>query len=109
MKRVCLEPGCPRFATDYLNRRCYLHSKERSGIIHDKDRKRIYNGRRWRYLRRKQLSGNPLCQVCGELASEVDHVRPLAQGGEPYDPANVQSLCGSCHSKKTMGEMMRTK
>jgi 5-methylcytosine-specific restriction protein A len=109
MKRVCLEPGCPNMAEDYLNRRCYLHSKEREGVIHDKDRKRIYNSRRWRYLRGKRLTINPICQGCGrELARDVDHVVSLEQGGRAYDLANTQALCSTCHGQKTSAEM-RTK
>jgi 5-methylcytosine-specific restriction protein A len=104
-RRICLEPGCGSFAEDYLNRRCLVHSKERDGVIHNKDRKRVYNSNRWRYLRRKQLSLNPLCQVCGELATEVHHVIPLAANGKAYDLDNLKSICTSCHSKATRQEM----
>jgi 5-methylcytosine-specific restriction endonuclease McrA len=31
----------------------------------------------------------------------VDHWVPLAQGGAPYDDANLVSLCHSHHSRKT--------
>ena len=48
-RRVCIEPGCGSFAEDYLNRKCVGHSKEREGVIHHKERKRVYNSRRWRY------------------------------------------------------------
>ena len=32
---------------------------------------------------------------------EVDHVNPMHRGGDPYDPANLQTLCagsGGCHA-----------
>jgi 5-methylcytosine-specific restriction endonuclease McrA len=35
-------------------------------------------------------------------AEHVDHVRPLGMGGERFDPANLQPLCRSCHSRKTV-------
>jgi len=35
-------------------------------------------------------------------AVHVDHVRPLNMGGEKFDPANLQPLCQSCHSRKTV-------
>ena len=49
-----------------------------------------------------------LCQACkrqGRLtpAKDVDHITPKAQGGID-DPDNLQSLCRSCHIKKTREE-----
>ena len=32
---------------------------------------------------------------------EVDHIVPLAAGGAPYDPENLQTLCRPCHFDKT--------
>ena len=34
-------------------------------------------------------------------ATQVDHIKPIADGGEPWDLENLRSLCASCHSKKT--------
>lgn len=31
----------------------------------------------------------------------VDHIRPLSLGGDMWDRCNLQSLCASCHGKKT--------
>ena len=28
-------------------------------------------------------------------------------GGDPYDPANLQTLCRACHVEKTRGENRR--
>lgn len=36
------------------------------------------------------------------MADQVDHIKPINQGGEPYDWSNLQSLCQHCHSTKTM-------
>lgn len=38
---------------------------------------------------------------------EVDHRVPLDKGGDPWDPANLQSLCRGCHFEKTAGENRR--
>ena len=40
---------------------------------------------------------------CGRSGCRVfgDHVRELQDGGEALEPANVQLLCGSCHTAKT--------
>jgi len=43
-----------------------------------------------------------------EAAAEVDHIVPLARGGT-HDLANLQPLCKSCHSKKTMRESVSGK
>lgn len=32
---------------------------------------------------------------------EVDHITPIADGGHPFDPGNLQTLCEDCHSEKT--------
>jgi 5-methylcytosine-specific restriction protein A len=57
-------------------------------------------------VRLDQLAKAPLCQerrpACTRIASAVDHIIPHA--GDParfWDPANLQSLCASCHSLKT--------
>ena len=53
-----------------------------------------------------QLASYPLCRHCEgrgilEPAVEVDHIQRIADGGDWFDPANLQSLCHSCHSRKT--------
>jgi len=43
--------------------------------------------------------------VCGDrLEAHADHITPIALGGERYDVANGQTLCSSCHGKKTRAE-----
>jgi 5-methylcytosine-specific restriction endonuclease McrA len=38
------------------------------------------------------------CQQCGSgLQLEVHHIVALASGGAPFDPANLVTLCRSCH------------
>lgn len=44
------------------------------------------------------------CQFCVMPANTVDHRLPLAWGGEPYDWANLQSMCEKCHGMKTNEE-----
>ncbi|MDB6077006.1 MAG: hypothetical protein JWO82_753 [Akkermansiaceae bacterium] len=75
----------------------------------------------WRKFSINFLKRNPIC-TCDQVrywdgqgyevaalgppdavaaAKHVDHVRPLNQGGNKFDGSNLQSLCHSCHSKKT--------
>ena len=64
---------------------------------------------RWRRLRARQISREPLCEICLELnrttiAQEVHHIIPVERAFTKeemiqlmYDPSNLQSLCNSCH------------
>lgn len=68
---------------------------------------RTLTGRPWRRLRERVLIRDRyLCQACLRqqrvtVATEVDHIRALADGGAERDMANLQSLCRKCHSLKT--------
>lgn len=63
---------------------------------------------RWTKTSRRHLRNNPLCVLCKQAgfivqAVLVDHIIPLSQGGTD-ERANRQSLCRSCHAKKTATE-----
>jgi len=60
---------------------------------------------RWLALRRDGFA----CVKCGARGRlEVDHVVSIRRAPErAYDLDNLQSLCTSCHSKKTNAEMGR--
>jgi 5-methylcytosine-specific restriction enzyme A len=67
---------------------------------------RLYDRRRWRRVRLAQLRAEPLCRLCrergrAEPAVDVDHIKALADGGEPFDFDNLRSLCHACHSRVT--------
>lgn len=70
-----------------------------------KEYKHIYNSKRWRQLRLYKLRLTPLCEYCPSdhqrPAAEVDHVKAIADGGAPFDLANLKSACKRCHSQKT--------
>ncbi len=60
-------------------------------------------------VRPEQLRREPTCRICntkGRLteAEEVDHVKPMVEGGAPYAFDNLQSLCKRCHVIKTATE-----
>ena len=59
-------------------------------------------------IRRKHFQAHPLCVTCEaegrvRLATELDHIVPLWEGGHEAD-ANRQGLCTSCHQKKSAQE-----
>jgi 5-methylcytosine-specific restriction endonuclease McrA len=74
----------------------------------------VRNTARWRRLRIMILNKHPLCAdpyaihaTWGrfEPATEVDHIVPLVEDlSLAFDEANLQSLCTTCHSKKTAME-----
>lgn len=40
------------------------------------------------------------------IATDVDHIIPLRDGGAPFERSNLQGLCHSHHSSKTAGEVL---
>lgn len=70
----------------------------------------LYHSARWRKIRAAQLIAEPFCRNCASIgvrqrAEDVDHIIPHRGNKELfYDSGNLQSLCHSCHSRKTMAE-----
>lgn len=65
-------------------------------------------GRTLQEARKRLLTREPLCRHCivrGVLrvATQIDHIVPLWQGGADND-ANKQPLCDDCHAVKTLRE-----
>ena len=58
----------------------------------------------WRNRREalKEKYGDPNRNFGRSL--EVDHITPIADGGHPFDPGNLQTLCSECHKSKTATE-----
>lgn len=54
---------------------------------------------------------HPYCEWpdCHRLMYQVDHIVPLAEGGNRYDPTNMQSLCKPHHDTKTTADAQRGK
>ena len=40
------------------------------------------------------------CYLCGEVATQVDHIRP----GDNHDVNNLAPICEDCHKAKTLDE-----
>lgn len=70
-----------------------------------KTRQELGYDKNWQSIRKFILDRDAyVCQHCGKPNSnQVDHIIPKAQGGTD-DPENLQTICVSCHSKKTAHE-----
>jgi len=66
------------------------------------------NARRWAATRRAAFERDGWrCVQCGRAGRlECDHIDRDWQG-DPYDPANLQTLCRLCHIEKTRQENRR--
>jgi 5-methylcytosine-specific restriction endonuclease McrA len=68
----------------------------------------VIRSRRWKALRLKAKRRDGWrcvqCGACGRL--EVDHIRPVRSHPElAFVLANLQTLCPSCHSRKTIEDI----
>ncbi|WP_208348795.1 HNH endonuclease [Pseudaestuariivita rosea] len=71
---------------------------------HHRHSKKVTRGARWTVLRAAILERDGYrCRECGARGRlEVDHIKPVRTHPQlSYDPDNLQSLCPSCHTKKT--------
>ena len=66
---------------------------------------------RWARTRKKVfLRDGHRCVICAKAGRlECDHIVPLAvdPDQDPYDPDGCQTLCRSCHFRKTASENRR--
>jgi len=104
---LCAVPTCPKPAV--RRGRCAEHLREQGRTTRSVGW-HLYRTKRWRMLRKRVLFEQPLCAgwpeetECHRIATDVDHIVPLDQGGAPYARANVQALCPTCHGRKTWKE-----
>jgi 5-methylcytosine-specific restriction protein A len=103
---------CPRCRTGHEGR---CPEAERLRAVADQKRgnfrERGYTSA-WDKFRVLILRDEPFCRHCHQRgrmrpATLVDHIVPLAAGGELLDPENVQPLCVPCHAAKTQADMRK--
>ena len=103
-QRYCIYPNCSNIAVG--SKYCATHKQKRQQAlaqVYDEQRgsaqDRGYDAR-WAKVRLAQLRESPVCQHCHDaVAVLVHHVKPIAEGGDVYDPNNLLSVCASCHRK----------
>ena len=70
-------------------------------------RQRGYD-KHWERLRKWWAASNPVCNCCGQPMDEVDHIIPIhVRPDLRLDADNLQSLCKSCHRRKTDADTKR--
>lgn len=113
-KTPCKYPNCPKLVDggSYCEEHKKVIDKQYNTYERDKKSQKFYHSEEWKNLRKLKLSVSPLCEECkrtGKLvkATMVDHITPIKQGGGALDINNLQSLCYSCHSKKSAKEGSR--
>lgn len=114
----CAHPGCgalvhTRYCDAHQRQAWRTQNERRRGSAEGRASQSFYWSRAWRRARLVYLASHPLCVMHegqGRVvpATEVDHIVPIAQGGDPWSEANWQALCKSCHSAKTLRESART-
>lgn len=74
--------------------------RDRSGSYHQ-----LYNSVKWRKISKEFLAKYNVCVICGAKATIADHITPH-RGNEDlfYDTNNLQPMCWSCHTRKTLAE-----
>jgi 5-methylcytosine-specific restriction endonuclease McrA len=97
---VCPKPACRIGSATSAREVTRLIASERRAATNG-----VYKGKKWATSRRAVLARDPICKVCDDaLSTEVGHIVPLAEGGDPYDPAGLQAICSPCHWEKTARE-----
>ena len=112
--RPCRKPGCCQLTRDGwcdAHRPVPQHQRRISAEWHA-----WYGLPLWKYeLRPRQLAREPFCRECARRglrvrATVVDHIVPHRGDWLRFtDPGNLQSLCKTCHDRKTAAEQAEEK
>lgn len=116
IKKPCRHSGCAALTIDTTGY-CHKHKPEHASDCWKRykpgqSRHERGYGRKWDLIRPRILMRDGyLCQDhkrrnIGAAATHVDHIIPKALGGTDDDD-NLESLCASCHWKKTATERIK--
>jgi 5-methylcytosine-specific restriction enzyme A len=83
--------------------------KQRKPFERERSNEGFYNSWSWRKFAKQYKDANPLCVHCeanGVITpgTVADHIIPINKGGEKFNENNIQTLCESCHNRKSAGE-----
>ena len=109
-RKICKHPGCKELVEGVY---CDAHRPEpipwqkKTGTRKENPYRQWYADPLWRKIRANQLAKWPLCEECLSVgvitpAKVVDHIIPHRGKWTVFtDTENLQSLCESCHNRKT--------
>jgi len=99
--KICATHGCSEIANPggRYCAACLREARKRDNQRRNPANKKKYRGD-WPEIRAEHLRLYPYCVNCGAIATQVDHILPLSRGGT-HDHYNLNSMCHSCHSRKT--------
>ncbi len=112
-KRPCSYPGCPKLTDGrYCPEHKKLMEKQYDKYQRSKESSAFYRSSDWKKMRANYLIEHPFCVECnrhGKLtkATVVDHIIPIRMGGPLLEESNLQALCASCHTRKSIKEGSR--
>ena len=120
-KIICKQPGCCRTIDPSTGHKyCPEHqAQERAELerrkLYFKDAQHgrwdeMYGSMKWKALRASKLEEQPLCEICGEKATEVHHIVPHNGNWILFmDYDNLMSICHTCHVIETQKESVTRK
>ncbi|NJN53691.1 MAG: HNH endonuclease [Anaerolineae bacterium] len=103
-RKPCAIESCPgrathgRYCADCSKQR-QQKQQQRSPDTRPSAARRGYDAE-WRRIRAQFLKAHGECVVCGDTATEADHILSLANGGT-HQWSNLQPMCKTHHSQKT--------
>ena len=110
--RPCRHPGCPALTRDgWCDKHRPKHCRRSSAAYHSWYLLPIWRDK----LRIEQLLREPFCRECAKRgirtrATDVDHIVDHKGNWDMFcDPNNLESLCHSCHSRKTARELWQNR
>lgn len=118
--KQCNWAGCNNIVP-YDERYCEKHKKhinkyryhKRMYASDESKYQQFYKSTQWRKMSRHWLERNPICVKCYEQgiirpAQIVDHVHEIKDDwSRRLDETNLQSLCRTCHNRKTKAEKLK--
>lgn len=119
-KRVCKHPGCCNLTSNgYCDSHTHM-SKEQSRsydkYLRNKEADAFYHSKEWKAVRNQVIMRDKgLCVQCLKSkvikqAEAVDHIIPLKVAWQlRLTMSNLQSLCDTCHNKKTAADLKKYK